>query len=67
MNEFVKKRQFYAHPVFKKEFTTENIMGVYLPYMIVDLNGHSKLVGQGEHLMCVQYTVGSGRSQKNLL
>ena len=26
---FVDKRQFFAHPTFKKEFTTNNIMGVY--------------------------------------
>ena len=49
IEEFVGKRKFYAHPIFRKEFTTENIMGVYLPYMIVDANTHSRLVGQGEH------------------
>ncbi len=60
IEEFVKKRQFYAHPIFKKEFTTENIMGVYFPYMIVDIKGHSTLVGQGEHLVR-SYTVGYGK------
>ncbi len=45
---FVGKRKFYAHPQFRKEFTTENIMGVYLPYMIVDANTHIDLKGQGE-------------------
>ncbi len=51
INNFVKSRKFYAHPIFKKEFTTENIMGVYFPYMIVDVNSHAKLVGQGEKLV----------------
>lgn len=46
---FVGKRKFYAHPQFRKEFTTDNIMGVYLPYMIVDANTHISLTGQGEH------------------
>lgn len=45
---FVGKRKFYAHPQFRKEFTTENIMGVYLPYMMVDANTHIDLKGQGE-------------------
>lgn len=55
IEKFVKKRKFFAHPKFIKEFTTENIMGVYFPYMIIDVNGHSILVGQGEHKVR-QYT-----------
>lgn len=49
IENFVGKRKFYAHPEFRKEFTTDNIMGVYLPYMIVDANTHISLTGQGEH------------------
>ena len=49
IEKFVGKRKFFAHPQFKNEFTTENVMGVYLPYMIVDANTHANLVGQGEH------------------
>ena len=63
IEKFVKKRSFFAHPTFKKEFTTENIMGVYLPYMVVDINAHSTLVGQGEVLIR-QYTVGSKENRK---
>lgn len=48
---FVKKRKFFAHPKFKEEFTTENIMGVYFPYMMVDINAHAYLSGEGEHLI----------------
>ena len=40
---------FFAHPKFKKEFTADNIMGVYFPYMVVDINAHSTLVGEGEY------------------
>ncbi|MCL2606132.1 MAG: TFIIB-type zinc ribbon-containing protein, partial [Coriobacteriia bacterium] len=63
INKFVGKRQFFAHPTFKKEFCTENVMGVYLPYMIVDVNAHSSLKGQGEVLVR-KYTVGSGNNQQ---
>lgn len=48
IEKFVGKRKFFAHPQFRKEFTTDNIMGVYLPYMIVDANTHADLRGQGE-------------------
>ena len=53
---FVDKRQFFAHPTFKKEFTTKNIMGVYFPYMLVDANAHAKFSGKGEHKVR-EYTV----------
>lgn len=56
---FVGKRKFFAHPKFRQEFSTDNVMGVYLPYMIVDANAHSKLVGQGEH-ETRRYTVKRG-------
>ena len=50
IEKFVGNRKFFAHPKFKQEFTTENIMGVYLPYMVVDVNSHVNLIGEGEHL-----------------
>jgi len=46
--KFVGERQFFAHPVFKREFTAENVMGVYLPYMVIDINSNASLSGQGE-------------------
>lgn len=63
IQNFVAKRKFFAHPKFKEEFTTNNIMGVYFPYMIVDVNSHAHLSGQGEHLVR-RYTRGSGDSRK---
>ena len=60
---YVGKRKFFAHPTFKKEFTTQNVMGVYLPYMVVDVNAHARLDGQGEHLVR-QYTRGTGDNKK---
>lgn len=48
INDFVQKRRFFAHPQFTKEFTTDNICGVYMPYMLVDVNAHMHLSGKGE-------------------
>ena len=48
IEKFVGKRKFFVHPKFKEEFTTNNIMGVYFPYMAVDINAHSNFAGQAE-------------------
>ena len=63
IEEFVGKRKFYAHPKFVEEFTTNNIMGVYCPYMVVDVNGHAQYKGQAEH-ETRHYTVGTGDDRK---
>jgi DNA-directed RNA polymerase subunit RPC12/RpoP len=60
---FVKKRQFFAFPKFKEEFCTGNIMGVYLPYMVIDVNAHVRLKGQGERLVR-SYSRGSGKQRR---
>ena len=59
IEKFVSKRKFYANPQFKKEFTTEKIMGVYFPYMVVDTNAHSKMSGEGEQEVR-HYTIRKG-------
>lgn len=63
IKKFVSKRKFYANPKFKREFTTENIMGVYFPYMIVDVNSHANFSGEGEHLLR-RYTVGDDEHKR---
>ncbi|MCL3862500.1 TFIIB-type zinc ribbon-containing protein [Actinotalea sp. K2] len=63
--DFVTKRTFFAHPRFKEEFNPENVMGVYLPYMVVDINAHARLTGQGEH-QTRSYTVKSGDTEKRV-
>lgn len=60
---FVGKRKFFAHPKFRQEFTTENIMGVYFPYLLIDANCHATFTGEGEH-QTRSYTVGSGDSRE---
>ena len=63
IEEFVGKRRFFAHPAFRREFTTENIMGVYLPYLLVDVNAHAYFSGVGEH-ETRKYYVGSGDNRE---
>lgn len=63
IREFVKKRKFFANPKFKREFTTDNIMGVYFPYIVVDVNSHANYSGQGE-VQTREYTVGSGENRE---
>src|SRR5690606_11402480 len=43
------KRKFYAHPRFRAELNPENVMCLYLPYMVVDVNAHARFDGHGEH------------------
>lgn len=47
---FVRKRKFFAHPKFKAEFCLDNIMGVYFPYMVVDINASASFEGEGSHI-----------------
>ncbi len=63
IKNFVGKRKFFANPKFKKEFTTDNIMGIYLPYVIVDINAHASFHGKGERLVR-KYNSGSKDNKK---
>lgn len=63
IENFVGKRRFFAHPKFREEFTTNNIMGVYFPYMVVDVNSHAHFSGHGEHEVR-RYTRGNGENRK---
>jgi len=65
IEKFVAKRKFFAHPQFKKEFSADNVMGVYLPYMVVDVNAHANLTGQGER-QTRRYTRGEGKNKETL-
>lgn len=63
IENFVGKRKFFAHPKFREQFTTDNIMGVYFPYMVVDINSHARFSGHGEQEVR-RYTRGSGDNRK---
>ena len=60
IDEFVKSRSFFALPKFKGEYKIDNIMGVYLPYMLIDANIACDFEGTGEKLESVH---GSGKSR----
>jgi DNA-directed RNA polymerase subunit RPC12/RpoP len=59
IRQFVDKRRLFALKEFKEQFTPENVLGVYLPYMIVDGNTSVDVAGKGE-IKTREYTRGSG-------
>jgi len=63
IRQFVDKRQLFALKEFKEQFTPENVVGVYLPYMIVDGRASADVGGKGE-IETARYTRGSGDKKK---
>jgi DNA-directed RNA polymerase subunit RPC12/RpoP len=48
IREFAGKRRLFAHRRFKAEFVPENVLGVYLPYLVIDARAESQYWGKGE-------------------
>ncbi|HAM44205.1 MAG TPA: hypothetical protein DCM67_04145 [Propionibacteriaceae bacterium] len=48
IKQFAGKRQVFAHKAFRSGFTPENVVGVYLPYLVIDANASAEVWGQGE-------------------
>ncbi len=63
IRQFVDKRRLFALNDFKEQFTPENVVGVYLPYMIVDARASAEISGTGE-VETARYTEGSGDKKK---
>jgi DNA-directed RNA polymerase subunit RPC12/RpoP len=63
IRQFVDKRRLFALKAFKDQFTPENVVGVYMPYMIVDANVSGAVAGKGE-IQTREYTVGTGDKKK---
>ncbi|MDN5900114.1 MAG: TFIIB-type zinc ribbon-containing protein [Brachybacterium sp.] len=65
IDAFTAKRRAFAHRRFKEEYVPDNVMGVYIPYLVVDGNLHTVLQGTGE-VTTRQYTVtrGSGDNKR---
>lgn len=63
IRQFAGKRKLFALKAFKQQFTPENVIGVYLPYMIVDAHASADLAGHGE-VETRRYTRGSGKDEK---
>ena len=62
IRQFVNKRRLFALKAFKDEFTPENVMGVYLPYMVVDARGSAEAAGYGE-VETGRYTRDEGKNK----
>jgi len=62
IRQFVDKRRLFALKAFKEQFTPENVVGVYLPYMIVDGNVSASVAGKGE-IMTREYTRGTEKNK----
>jgi len=63
IRQFVDKRRLFALKAFKEQFTPENVVGVYMPYMIVDANASADVAGQGE-IQTAKYTRGTDNNKK---
>ena len=63
IRQFVDKRRFFALKEFKEEFTPENVIPVYLPYMVIDARASADIAGQGE-VETRRYTRGEGNNKK---
>ena len=63
IRQFVDKRRLFALKAFKEEFTPENVVGVYLPYMIVDGKASVDIAGKGE-IQTAQYTRGNDKNKR---
>jgi ribosomal protein L37AE/L43A len=48
IREFAAKRRLFAHGRFKKEYVPENVLGVYLPYLVIDARADTQYWGKGE-------------------
>ncbi len=59
IDAFAGKRRLFADRGFLREFQPDNIVGVYMPYMVVDSNASADVVGRGE-IQTRKYTKGSG-------
>ena len=63
ISQFVNKRRLFALKAFKDEFTPENVVGVYLPYMVVDARGSADAAGLGE-IEIRRYTRGEDKNKQ---
>ncbi len=63
ITEFAGKRKTFANRRFVQEFRPENVVGVYLPYMVVDGNVSGDVYGHGE-VETRRYTRGTGDNRR---
>ena len=62
---FAGTRRLFADREFLREFKPENVVGVYLPYMVIDSNASADVAGVGE-VQTRSYTKGTGDNKVTL-
>jgi len=65
IREFAGKRRMFADRGFVSDFKPENVVGVYMPYMVVDGNASADVAGFGE-IKTRQYTRGTGDDKETV-
>lgn len=65
IREFAGKRRLFADRAFVRDFTPQNVVGVYMPYMVVDANASADVAGFGE-VQTRRYTRGTGDNKKTV-
>ena len=65
IKEFAGKRRMFAHRGLVRDFKPENVVGVYLPYMVVDGNVSADVGGVGE-VQTRSYTRGTGDNKETV-
>lgn len=63
IRDFVHKRRLFALQGFKDAFSPENVVGVFLPYMVVDARASADAAGFGE-IETRRYTRGSDKNKQ---
>ena len=62
ISQFVGKRRMFALKAFKEEFTPENVISVYLPYMVIDASSSVDVSGKAE-IETRRYTQGTDKNK----
>jgi DNA-directed RNA polymerase subunit RPC12/RpoP len=62
---FAGSRRLFADRGFVRDFKPENVVGVYLPYMVIDSNASADVAGMGE-IETRRYTRGTGDNKETI-
>jgi DNA-directed RNA polymerase subunit RPC12/RpoP len=65
INEFAGKRRLFADRAFVRDFRPDNIVGVYMPYLVVDANASADVAGFAE-VQTRRYTRGTGDNKQTV-
>lgn len=56
IKKLLENKKAFASIQFLEEFSIDNLRGVYLPYMMVDVNGHARFIGTGQKITDTNYS-----------